>query len=68
MKPFEEMDSADVVSFLAEVRGGLPERCDFCNQPTNENDLIPEEGGDWVCRTCWDRWEAEDKRRAECED
>jgi len=43
---------------IVALRGGIPVKCDFCGQPMKPSDAIPEEAGDWACRTCWDRWEA----------
>lgn len=37
---------------IADIRGGKPLFCDFCDQPTPENDLHPEEGGLWICIDC----------------
>ena len=40
------------------LRGGLPEKCDFCDQPFNERRYpVPEEGGEWTCSECLARWE-----------
>jgi hypothetical protein len=50
----------EVKQFLADLRGGIPGRCDFCNEPMTEDDAVPEEGGDWACIRCWERWEKED--------
>lgn len=41
---------------------GIPEQCDFCLTRMPAHELHPEEGGDWVCRACMDRWDAEDRR------
>jgi len=30
------------------LRGGLPNRCNFCDQPTPPERLHPEEGGEWA--------------------
>lgn len=62
------MTSVEVIDFIADLRGGRPSICDFCNTPTPEAELVPEEAGDWACLTCWNRWEAEDRtQRAELE-
>jgi len=50
------MTAEDLIHSL---RGGPPLTCDFCEQPMEPEDAIPEEAGDWACRTCWDRWEKE---------
>ena len=44
--------------FLVDLRGGLPEACDFCKQPYNDARYpVPEEAGDWACNECVARWE-----------
>lgn len=60
MKKEEEFTARDLVIGL---RGGVPEKCSFCNEPTPENQLEPEEAGDWVCWSCQERWDAEDKKK-----
>ena len=52
----------NVLDMIVELRGGLPEKCDFCGQEfTEERYPIPEEAVMWTCKECWDRWEKEDK-------
>lgn len=52
----------NVLDMIVELRGGIPEKCDFCGQAfTEERYPIPEEAGMWTCKECWDRWEKEDK-------
>ena len=48
------------VNLIAEMRGGFPPRCGFCGRQVEPEDVIPEEGGEWACRRCWERWEAND--------
>ena len=55
--------SDPVLDLIADLRGGRPDKCDFCGQPTGPESLTPEEGGDWACLTCWERWEREDPNR-----
>lgn len=51
-----------VLDMIAELRGGIPEKCDFCGQPFNDKRYpIPEEAGEWTCSECWERWENEDE-------
>ena len=39
------------------MRGGLPPKCDFCNQPFGEQRYpVPEEAGEWACSECVARW------------
>jgi hypothetical protein len=38
---------------LVDMRGGLPECCDFCGQPFSEARFpVPEEGQAWSCSEC----------------
>lgn len=47
-----------VFNMLVDIRGGLPETCDFCLQPfTTERYPIPEEAGEWTCAECLKHWE-----------
>lgn len=51
-----------VFDLIVDLRGGgLPERCDFCDQPYIEGTRwpIPEEAGEWTCNECLDRWRRE---------
>jgi hypothetical protein len=44
---------------IVALRGGLPECCDFCNQPfTAARYPVPEEAGEWACSECLERWQA----------
>lgn len=46
---------------IAALRGGVPERCDFCDRLyTAERYPVPEEAGLWACIECWNHWEALD--------
>ena len=56
----DPIDSQFMRDLLLELRGPKPAKCDFCDKETPEDDLHPEEGGQWVCITCWERWEKED--------
>jgi len=47
---------------IAMFRGGMPEKCDFCDTPTPHEQLEPEEAGDWVCWHCLLKWAEEDGR------
>jgi hypothetical protein len=51
-----EFTKADIAMF----RGGIPDKCDFCNQPATADELEPEEAGDWACHACLLRWAKED--------
>ena len=54
--------SNEIFEMIVALRGGIPERCDFCEQPyTDERLPVPEEAGDWACTECWDRWEKQDE-------
>jgi hypothetical protein len=51
----------NVFEMIVELRGGLPAKCDFCEEVIPEGQLpIPEEAGAWACQACWDYWEAND--------
>jgi hypothetical protein len=52
----------NMLNMIAELRGGIPEKCDFCEQSFNEERYpIPEEAGEWTCSECWERWMKEEK-------
>lgn len=54
----------NVLDMIVELRGGVPECCDFCGKPFNEHrHPIPEEAGEWTCTECWERWEKEDAQK-----
>lgn len=58
------MTNEEVFALIVELRGGVPERCDFCQHVFDEDHWpIPDEGGEWSCSACWTRWEQEDKDR-----
>lgn len=44
-------------SLIAGLRGGVPDKCDFCEEPYNAQRWpIPEEAGEWACNECYKRW------------
>ena len=45
---------------IEDIRGGVPGKCDFCENETPDHQLHPEEAGDWACIFCILRWEAND--------
>ena len=48
-----------ILDLIADLRGGLPEACYWCQQAfTAERYPIPEEAGEWICRECLTRVEA----------
>ena len=52
--------SETIFNLIATMRGGIPECCDFCGSKfTEANYATPEEGGEWTCIQCADKWEAE---------
>ena len=56
----------NMLQLIANLRGGIPEQCDFCKQSfTEENYPTPEEGGEWACVECITRWEKELKDKNE---
>jgi hypothetical protein len=50
----------EVKEMIADLRGGFPEKCDFCEQARTPDELVPDEGGEWSCIHCWNRWESDD--------
>lgn len=57
--------SDPVLEMLVALRGGAPEKCDFCGHVfKNDDQIIPEEAGAWACRGCLDRWEKEDANKS----
>lgn len=55
-EPFSTFD------LIVELRGGLPLACDFCGQSyADDRQPVPEEGGEWACTECVDRWAVTDK-------
>jgi hypothetical protein len=53
-----------MLRMIADLRGGVPARCDFCGaELSEENEPVPEEGDMWCGLTCcWERWEREEKK------
>lgn len=50
-------DKYTTFDLLVDLRGGLPDACDFCLQPfTDDRYPVPEEAGEWACSECWARW------------
>jgi hypothetical protein len=37
---------------VADFRGGTPDVCDWCGRACSEDELEPEEAGQWVCTQC----------------
>ena len=50
---------------IALLRGGFPEKCDFCGERVAPEQLEPEEAGDWVCWDCLLKWAKEDDKISE---
>jgi hypothetical protein len=55
----ENLDTANLINAL---RGGKPGKCDFCGQKKPNNELEPEEGGQWACWDCLTQWENQQKK------
>jgi hypothetical protein len=50
----------NMLELIAELRGGIPDKCDFCDKLfTKANYPTPEECGEWACIECVERWEKE---------
>lgn len=45
---------------IANLRGGIPDCCNFCGKTTEAEKLHPEEAGMWVCEECLARWEKDE--------
>lgn len=59
--------SDPVFDLIVHLRGGVPEKCDFCDQLYNETRRpIPEEAGLWACTVCWEKWEKGQKPNETC--
>lgn len=57
-------DELNPLELIIALRGGVPEKCDFCDQPyTDQRYPVPEEAGQWACIECWERWEKEDAEK-----
>ena len=55
----------NMLEMIAELRGGIPDKCDFCEQPyTKDRYPIPEEAQAWACSECWEIWEQESLKKA----
>lgn len=51
------MSDYTTFDLLVDLRGGLPDACDFCLQPfTDDRYPVPEEAGAWACSECEERW------------
>lgn len=53
-------ETGDCRDMIIALRGGVPKVCDFCGRERPENELHPEEAGQWACIYCIDRWTEED--------
>jgi len=54
----------NILEMIAELRGGIPECCDFCSKPfTEQNYPTPEEAGEWACIDCVTRWDKQEKEK-----
>ena len=51
----------DARGLIASIRGGIPAKCDFCGQKKPQEQMEPEEAGEWVCWSCLDRWEYQER-------
>ena len=53
-----------IIETIIAMRGGIPEKCDFCGQTfTDDNYATPEEAGEWACLKCVLRWNREDEKK-----
>lgn len=44
--------NAEVRELIIALRGGPPDKCDFCGNMTLPDNLHPEEAGEWICNDC----------------
>jgi ribosomal protein L37AE/L43A len=45
------------LDIILALRGGHPERCEFCGEPYDDKRRPePEEAGAWACSVCVERW------------
>jgi len=42
----------DIRELIIGLRGGVPNKCDFCGEDFDEHALYPEEAGMWICIDC----------------
>ena len=42
----------DVRQLIIDLRGGIPDKCDFCQKEKLPDQLHPDEGGTWICIDC----------------
>lgn len=54
------MSNDEVKAMIADLRGGIPPKCEFCGEVRPENEMHPEEAGEWACIHCIRRWHKED--------
>jgi hypothetical protein len=47
-----EPSNEDVRQLIIDLRGGVPESCNFCGQKKPPEQLHPDEGGEWICIEC----------------
>ncbi len=52
----EELSARDVLIGLRGGEGEMPSNCPACKKLVEPDDLEPEEGGLWICSTCWHEW------------
>lgn len=48
----EERGVNPFVEMIGHLRGGVPDRCDWCDKEIPKADMIPVSGGEWVCPPC----------------
>lgn len=56
-------DDSNSRDLIIALRGGIPAKCDFCGKETPPERMDPEEGGEWVCYDCEERWEREEREK-----
>jgi hypothetical protein len=55
--PIKDLHGNDLTvrDVIIALRGGIPEKCDFCGKQTPPEQMHPEEAGEWACETCLKR-------------
>lgn len=50
------MTKEELKQSIADMRGGIPPKCDFCKEDMSPDEMEPEEGGLWACCYCLLKW------------
>lgn len=50
-----ELTPNDLRQMVADWRGGIPDRCDFCGLLKPRDEMHPDECDMWICSECIER-------------